>query len=138
MSKQFASHANVEAKKVSFDKQSDRARAYTPESDPNSGIVVGDDAVMVIDTRATPYAGDAYYEDWPVTRDAAAALQPEKLVPGRGASLTTPQQVQAAVAGTRAFIAELYAAVRAGAAAGKDLRSIDGETFEALTPKYGQ
>ena len=45
-------------------------------------------------------------------------------MPGRGAALTTPQQVQAGLAGTRAFIAELYAAVKAGAAAGKDLRSV--------------
>ncbi|MDE2003629.1 MAG: MBL fold metallo-hydrolase [Betaproteobacteria bacterium] len=274
MSKQFASHADLEEKKVSFDKLSERAWAYTAEGDPNTGVVVGDDAVMVIDTQATPvmaqdvirrirevtdkpiryvvlshyhavrvlgaaaygashviasqdtfdlivergaqdmkseierfprlfravesvpgltwpnlvfkgemtlwlgelevrilqlgrghtkgdtvvwlpserilfsgdlveygatpYAGDAYYEDWPATLDALAALRPEKLVPGRGAALTTPQQVQAGIAGTRAFIADLYAAVKAGAAAGKDLRSIYRETFEALKPKYGQ
>ena len=41
-------------KKVSFDKLSDHAYAYTAEGDPNTGIVVGDDAVMVIDTQATP------------------------------------------------------------------------------------
>ena len=28
--------------------------AYTAEGDPNTGIVIGDDAVMVIDTQATP------------------------------------------------------------------------------------
>ncbi|MBU6484141.1 MAG: MBL fold metallo-hydrolase [Betaproteobacteria bacterium] len=274
MSKQFASHADLEEKKVSFDKLSERAWAYTAEGDPNTGVVVGDDAVMVIDTQATPvmaqdvirrirevtdkpiryvvlshyhavrvlgaaaygashviasqdtfdlivergaqdmkseierfprlfravesvpgltwpnlvfkgemtlwlgelevrilqlgrghtkgdtvvwlpserilfsgdlveygatpYAGDAYYEDWPATLDALAALRPEKLVPGRGAALTTPQQVQAGIAGTREFIADLYAAVKAGAAAGKDLRSIYRETLEALKPKYGQ
>ena len=54
MSKQFASHADLDEKKVSFDKLSDRAWAYTAEGDPNTGIVVGDDAVMVIDTQATP------------------------------------------------------------------------------------
>ncbi|HMA31226.1 MAG TPA: MBL fold metallo-hydrolase [Casimicrobiaceae bacterium] len=274
MSKTFASHADLAEKKVSFDKLSDHAWAYTAEGDPNTGIVVGDDAVMVIDTQATPvmaqdvirrirevtdkpiryvllshyhavrvlgasaygashviasqdtrdlivergaqdmrseierfprlfravesvpgltwpnlvfkgemtlwlgklevkilqlgrghtkgdtvvwlpgekilfsgdlveygatpYAGDAYYEDWPATLDAIAALQPEKLVPGRGASLTTPREVQAGLAGTRAFIADLYASVRAGVAAGKDLRSIYRDTFDALKPKYGQ
>ena len=274
MSKTFASHADLAEKKVSFDKLSDHAWAYTAEGDPNTGIVVGDDAVMVIDTQATPvmaqdvirrirevtdkpiryvllshyhavrvlgasaygashviasqdtrdlivergaqdmkseverfprlfravesvpgltwpnlvfrgemtlwlgklevkilqlgrghtkgdtvvwlpgekilfsgdlveygatpYAGDAYYEDWPATLDAIAALRPEKLVPGRGASLTTPQQVQEGLAGTRAFIADLYASVRAGVAAGKDLRSIYRDTFDALKPKYGQ
>ena len=52
--KKFASQADLEEKKVSFDKLSDSAYAYTAEGDPNTGIVVGDDAVMVIDTQATP------------------------------------------------------------------------------------
>ena len=52
--KKFASQADLEAKQVSFDKLSDHAYAYTAEGDPNTGIVVGDDAVMVIDTQATP------------------------------------------------------------------------------------
>jgi glyoxylase-like metal-dependent hydrolase (beta-lactamase superfamily II) len=52
--KQFASHADLVEKKVSFDKLSDHAYAYTAEGDPNTGIVVGDNAVMVIDTQATP------------------------------------------------------------------------------------
>src|ERR1043165_1743012 len=52
--KTFASHADVEEKQVSFVKLSDHAYAYTAEGDPNTGIVVGDDAVMVIDTQATP------------------------------------------------------------------------------------
>ena len=54
MTKTFASHADVEEKRVSFDKLSDHAYAYTAEGDPNTGIIVGDDAVMVIDTQATP------------------------------------------------------------------------------------
>jgi hypothetical protein len=48
--KTFASHADVEIKQVSFDKLSEHAYAYTAEGDPNTGIVIGDDAVMVIDT----------------------------------------------------------------------------------------
>ena len=54
MSKAFASQADLEEKTVSFTKLSDHAYAYTAEGDPNSGIVIGDDAVMVIDTQATP------------------------------------------------------------------------------------
>jgi hypothetical protein len=50
----FASHADVEEKKVSFERLSDHAYAYTAEGDPNTGIVIGDDAVMVVDTQATP------------------------------------------------------------------------------------
>ena len=52
--KTFASHADLEEKKVSFDRLSEHAYAYTAEGDPNTGVVVGDDAVMVIDTQATP------------------------------------------------------------------------------------
>ena len=52
--KTFASQADLVEKKVSFDKLSDHAYAYTAEGDPNTGVVVGDDAVMVIDTQATP------------------------------------------------------------------------------------
>jgi len=52
--KAFASQADLVEKTVSFDKLSDRAYAYTAEGDPNTGVVIGDDAVMVIDTQATP------------------------------------------------------------------------------------
>jgi len=271
--KKFASQADLEEKKVSFDKLSEHAYAYTAEGDPNTGIVVGDDVVMVIDTQATPvmaqdvirrireitdqpiryvvlshyhavrvlgasayapehviasrdtydliaergeadmkseierfprlfravesvpgltwptlvfekrltlwlgklqvelmqlgrghtkgdtvvwlpqekilfsgdlveygatpYTGDAYLTEWPATLDAIAALKPAKLVPGRGASLQTPEAVRAGLDGTRAFITEMFAAVKRGAAAGKDLRAVYHETYAALKPKFG-
>ncbi|MCJ9714224.1 MBL fold metallo-hydrolase, partial [Bordetella hinzii] len=47
MSKQFASHADVQDKVVSFEKLSDNAYAYTAEGDPNTGVIIGEDAVMV-------------------------------------------------------------------------------------------
>ena len=273
--KKFASQADLEQKRVSFTKLSDNAYAYTAEGDPNTGIVIGDDAVMVIDTQATPvmaqdvirrirevtdkpikyvvlthyhavrvlgasayqpqqiiasqdtydlivergeadkaseigrfphlfrnvetvpagmtwptltfqkqmtlwlgslevrliqlgrghtkgdtvvwlprqkilfsgdlvefdatpYAGDAYFRDWPATLDNIAALQPVALVPGRGAALTSPEMVARGLAGTTAFVSDLYASVKAGAAAGRDLRSIYKDTHAALKPKYGQ
>ena len=272
--KAFASHADLVAKKVSFTRLSDNAYAYTAEGDPNTGVIVGDDAVMVIDTQATPvmaqdvirrirevtelpikyvvlshyhavrvlgasgyrpehiiasrdtydlivergeqdkaseigrfprlfqsvesvppgltwptitfsgrmsiwlgklevqliqlgrghtkgdtvawlpepkilfsgdlvefdatpYAGDAYFSDWPQTLDNIAALQPRALVPGRGAALTTPEQVSAGLAGTRAFISDVYANVQAGVAAGKELNAVYKDTFAKLKPKYG-
>ena len=272
--KQFASHADVEEKQVSFVKLSDNAYAYTAEGDPNTGIVIGDDAVMVIDTQATPvmaqdvirrirevtdkpikyvvlshyhavrvlgasayqpehviasrdtydlivergeqdkaseigrfprlfrnvesvpagltwptitfqgamslwlgklevqliqlgrghtkgdtvvwlpqqkilfsgdlvefdatpYAGDAYFADWPQTLDNIAALKPTALVPGRGAALTTPESVAQGLAGTRAFIADLHASVKAGVAAGKDLNAVYKDTFASMKQKYG-
>ena len=272
--KTFASQADLEEKKVTFSKLSDNAYAYTAEGDPNTGIIIGDDAVLVLDTQATPvmaqdvirrirevtdkpiryvllthyhavrvlgasayqpeqiiasqdtydlivergeqdkaseigrfprlfrnvesvppgltwptmtftgkmtlwlgklevqllqlgrghtkgdtvawlpqqkilfsgdlvefdatpYAGDAYFKDWPQTLDNLAALKPEKLVPGRGAALVTPEQVRAGLEGTRDFIADVRASVEAGAKAGKDLNTVYQETMARLTPKYG-
>lgn len=271
--KAFASQADLEEKRVSFDKLSDHAYAYTAEGDPNTGILVGDDAVMVIDTQATPvmaqdvirrirevtdkpiryvvlshyhavrvlgasaygaghviasrdtydlivergeadmrseigrfprlfravesvpgltwptlvferrltlwlgklqveimqlgrghtkgdtvvwlaqdrvlfsgdlveydatpYTGDAYLADWPATLDAVAALGAEKLVPGRGAALRTAEEVRAGLDGTRAFVTAMFESVRRGAAAGKDLRTVYRETYEALKPRFG-
>jgi glyoxylase-like metal-dependent hydrolase (beta-lactamase superfamily II) len=92
----------------------------------------------LVEFDATPYAGDAYFNDWPATLDALAALQPQKLVPGRGPALQTPEQVQAGLAGTRGFVAELYASVKAGAAEGRELREVYKQTVDKLRPKYGQ
>lgn len=55
-SKKFASQADVEEKKISWEKLSDNAYAYTAEGDPNTGVIIGDDAVMIIDATATPVA----------------------------------------------------------------------------------
>src|SRR5216110_421755 len=259
MSKAFASQADLQEKQVTFTQLSDNAYAYTAEGDPNTGVIVGDDAVMVIDTQATPvmaedvirrirqvtdkpvkyvlmshyhavrvlgasayaaqeiiasqdtydlivergaqdmkseierfprlfqavesvpgltwptlvfeqrltlwlgklqveimqlgrghtkgdtvvwlpqekilfsgdlveygatpYTGDAYLTDWPATLDAVAALKPAKLVPGRGASLQTQAEVRKGLEGTRAFVTEMFEAVKRAASVGKDLRT---------------
>ena len=52
--KTFASQADLDEKKVSFTRISEHAWAYTAEGDPNTGIVIGDDCVLVADTQATP------------------------------------------------------------------------------------
>ena len=54
VTKKFASQADLEEKKVSFTRLSESAYAYTAEGDPNTGIFIGDEAVMVVDTQATP------------------------------------------------------------------------------------
>lgn len=54
--KKFASHGDLEEKQVSWDKLSDNAYAYTAEGDPNTGVIIGDNAVMIIDATATPVA----------------------------------------------------------------------------------
>jgi glyoxylase-like metal-dependent hydrolase (beta-lactamase superfamily II) len=275
MSKNFASAADLEEKKVSFTQISEHAWAYTAEGDPNTGIIIGDDAVLVADTQATPamaadvirrirevtdkpikyvvlthyhavrvlgasayqpqqilasqdtydlivergeqdkaseigrfprlfrnvetvpagltwptmtfngkmtlwlgklevqllqlgrghtkgdtvvwlpqektllsgdlvefdatpYAGDAYFRDWPQTLDNIAALQPRALVPGRGPALVGEQQVQAGLQCTREFISDVWTSVKAGADAGSDLHKVYEETFARLQPKYGE
>jgi glyoxylase-like metal-dependent hydrolase (beta-lactamase superfamily II) len=273
MTKQFASHADLEDKVVSFDKLSDNAYAYTAEGDPNTGIIIGDDAVMVIDTQATPvmaqdvirrirevtdkpvkyillshyhavrvlgasaygaqeiiasrdtydlivergeqdkaseigrfprlfravesvpdgltwptitfegemtvnlgnlevqilqvgrghtkgdtiawlpeqkilfagdlveyqstpYAGDCYFREWPYTLDTLAGFNAEKLVPGRGPSLQSAADVRKGLAGTRAFLTDLYSCVNSGVANGKDLKTIYRETYAFMQPRY--
>lgn len=54
MSKAFASQADLEEKEITFRQLSEHAWAYTAEGDPNTGVVVGDDSVMLLDTQATP------------------------------------------------------------------------------------
>jgi glyoxylase-like metal-dependent hydrolase (beta-lactamase superfamily II) len=50
----FASQADLKPKKISFRKLSANCYAFTTEGDPNTGVIVGDDGVMVIDAQATP------------------------------------------------------------------------------------
>ncbi len=62
MGKAFASQADLEEKQVTFSKLSENAYAYTAEGDPNTGVVIGDDGVMVIDTQATPMMAERVIE----------------------------------------------------------------------------
>lgn len=91
----------------------------------------------LVEFDATPYAGDAYFQDWPQTLDNIAALKPLALVPGRGAALKGEEQVRRGLEGTKAFVADLYQSVQAGVAAGKDLKAVYRETYDRLKPKYG-
>jgi glyoxylase-like metal-dependent hydrolase (beta-lactamase superfamily II) len=52
--KGFASTEDTAEKEASFDQIGSGLFAYTAESDPNSGVIVGDDGVMVVDAQATP------------------------------------------------------------------------------------
>ena len=273
MSKAFASQADLEEKKVTFEQLSEHAWAYTAEGDPNTGIVIGDDAVLVSDTQATPvmaadvirrirtvtdkpikyvvlshyhavrvlgatayepqhvicsettremivergaqdyksevqrfprlfqavetvpgltwptitfndrlsiwlgklqvdiihagrghtkgdtivwlpeekvlfsgdlveycatpYAGDAHYKDWPETLQKLRDLKAESLVPGRGDALVGEAAVSEGIAGTQAFLSDLYKAVSASAEAGESLKQAYDKAMAALQPRYG-
>jgi glyoxylase-like metal-dependent hydrolase (beta-lactamase superfamily II) len=54
MTKTFASAGDLADKTVSFDEIGPGLFAYTAQGDPNSGVIVGDDACMVVDAQATP------------------------------------------------------------------------------------
>ena len=54
MSSGFASTADLADKTITFDAIGPDLYAFTAEGDPNSGIIVGDDGVMVVDAQATP------------------------------------------------------------------------------------
>ncbi len=50
----FASTNDLAEKTVSFDELGRCLYAYTAEGDPNSGVIVGRDGVVVVDAQATP------------------------------------------------------------------------------------
>src|SRR5690349_23350249 len=54
MAKAFASQADLSEKQEKFIQLAANAYCLTAEGDPNTGIIIGDDGVMVIDTQATP------------------------------------------------------------------------------------
>lgn len=54
MTKAFASQADLEDKKITFEQLSAHCWAYTAEGDPNSGVIIGDQYILVSDATATP------------------------------------------------------------------------------------
>ena len=274
--KKFASQADLEEKKISWDELSDNAYAYTAEGDPNTGVIIGDDGVIIIDATATPvaaqgviqkvreitdlpikyvvlthyhavrvlgasgykgeglqqiiasqdtydlivergqqdmdseigrfprlfqavesvpgltwptltfqgemtlwlgqlevkikqvgrghtkgdtivylpsqkicfsgdlveadaacYTGDAYLADWPQTLDNLQAMGFEKVVPGRGPTLMTPDEVAKGLAYTRDFVSTLYRSAKEAVAEGKDLAATMTHARSQMDPKFG-
>ena len=54
MSKKFASQGDMTDKKITFDEIGEGLWAFTAEGDPNSGVIIGDDSVMIVEAQATP------------------------------------------------------------------------------------
>jgi len=54
MTKKFASQGDMTEKKISFTEVGKGLWAFTAEGDPNSGVIIGDDSVMIIEAQATP------------------------------------------------------------------------------------
>lgn len=62
MSKAFASQGDMTEKQISFTEVGKDLWAFTAEGDPNTGVIIGDDSVMIIDAQATPKLGNKVIE----------------------------------------------------------------------------
>ncbi|MGO4567039.1 MBL fold metallo-hydrolase [Rhizobium sp. 2YAF20] len=54
MEKKFASQGDLTEKKTTFTEIGRGLYAFTAEGDPNSGVIIGDESVMVVEAQATP------------------------------------------------------------------------------------
>ena len=54
MAKAFASQGDLSEKKTSFTEVGRGLYAFTAEGDPNTGVIIGDESVMVVEAQATP------------------------------------------------------------------------------------
>ncbi len=104
----FASTADLGEKRISFDEIGPGVFAYTAEGDPNSGVVVGDEGVLVFDAQATPAMAGRVIErirqitDKPVTHVVLSHYHAVRVLgaPAYGASNIVASDL------TRALIAE--------------------------------
>ncbi|MCR8550617.1 MBL fold metallo-hydrolase [Salipiger sp. P9] len=54
MAKAFASQGDMEDKVISFTEVGEGLYAFTAEGDPNTGVIIGDESVMIVEAQATP------------------------------------------------------------------------------------
>ncbi|MEO6625761.1 MAG: MBL fold metallo-hydrolase [Burkholderiaceae bacterium] len=92
--KAFASQADLQDKKITFEQLSAHCWAYTAEGDPNSGVIIGDQFIMVSDATATPA----------LARDLIARIRRISNKPIKYVLLTHYHAVR--VLGASAFVAE--------------------------------
>jgi glyoxylase-like metal-dependent hydrolase (beta-lactamase superfamily II) len=92
----------------------------------------------LVEYQAAAYTGDAQLEEWPRTLEQLRAMQPEKLVPGRGPALEDPQQVNAGLDYTNDFVTTLFTCARESVAAGRTLKETFQYTRSKMDPKFGK
>lgn len=116
---------------------------------PGRGHTKGDTIVWVpgdkvlysgdlVEYGAACYTGDAYLADWPQTLDNLVALNPEKVVPGRGPALASPEEAQDAFAYTRDFVTILYKSAQEAVAQGMNLKQTMAHARLAMDPRFDQ
>jgi len=62
MVKAFASTGDMAEKTISFTEIGRDLYAFTAQGDPNTGVIIGDDSVMVVDAQATPKMAEKVIE----------------------------------------------------------------------------
>jgi len=90
----------------------------------------------LVEYGAACYTGDGYLSHWPQTLDNLSAFNAEKLVPGRGPALETPEEVAKGLAYTKDFVSTLYSSAEKAAAQSLDLKGAMALTREAMDPKF--
>ena len=100
---------------------------------PDVGVVFAGD---LVEYKSACYCGDAHFTDWPATLDHLAEMQANALVPGRGATLTTPDMVKEGIEVTSDFIATLYGSVQESVAKGRSLKEAFDFVRLTMDPKF--
>jgi glyoxylase-like metal-dependent hydrolase (beta-lactamase superfamily II) len=96
MAKAFASQGDLSEKKISFTEVGKGLWAFTAEGDPNSGVIIGDDSVMIVEAQATPRLANKVIEkvrevtDKPITHVVLTHYHAVRVL---GASAFGAQQV---------------------------------------------
>ena len=96
MAKAFASQGDMSEKKITFDEIGEGLYAFTAEGDPNSGVIIGDDSVMIVEAQATPRLANKVIEcvrsvtDKPITHVVLTHYHAVRVL---GASAFGAQQV---------------------------------------------
>jgi glyoxylase-like metal-dependent hydrolase (beta-lactamase superfamily II) len=90
----------------------------------------------LVEYGAAAYTGDAQLEEWPATLEALRALGAEKLVPGRGAALVTPAQVNEGIDYTRDFVTTLLGSAKEAMAAQMTLKEAMTHVRSKMDPKF--
>ena len=62
MAKAFASQGDMSEKNITFEEVGPGLWAFTAEGDPNSGVIIGDDSVMIVEAQATPRLAEKVIE----------------------------------------------------------------------------
>jgi len=100
---------------------------------PDCGVVFSGD---LVEYHSACYCGDAHFADWPQTLDNLAEMAPTALVPGRGAALTTAEQVKEGIEMTTDFLSTLYGSVKDSVAKGRSLKDAFDFARIAMDPKF--